>query len=712
MLERSRNRASLRVPVCVGLALCAAAGTTLSAASAAGFQFGGGDKRTDSLRRVLAYQPQQEAYGAVELWSGADGSLLQRIESSESNDLFAFSATSVNDLDGDEFDDVVVGAPLSSAGGAASGRVDVISSATGRVLWSFAGSKHEMLGIAVHGVGDVDADKVPDVAAMGTTGRGDKRLSHVTFFSGATGQKIATFYGREPGDGFGSSVSNIGDRNGDGLAEVAIMAPGGGASSTLTILTPALPEAGSQEIDLARRVCEDLVDIIDVIDVIDIINPIDIDILVRFRYPGDNSNRTMGELVVSSSGNVEERVVQFSSDLAGDVNQDGMIDDADASLVASKLYQIVEDDSPIRTDLNHDGFTDASDLATVLISASTDAPTTTPALLDAMRERDEQGAFYTTLLSSSHRLNEGEQVIATLLAGCQGCPPCPTGNPNTTADDQWPDGSTRVVGEYPNQRVEECFRCRCCGPGGWETVDGNPQITENTNGSSDMSKSASAYVGGASASIYGTVPVWAIGTVTQITGSANASWNQNWTNRWRGSGPACGQTVSMSASGVGSASVQVAADAAQGCGASANAQSGGGTNGCGNASVSYTTPSLNLTAQYEVNSQGNEGVRLNGNADVEGGAGRVTGASGGVQFEYSANNSWTVTSSAASASGGAQFWTVGDNSCTQYCNTSGYTKGSRGTVTVGGSANGNDNTWPFYNDYATCSASASVNFGI
>lgn len=705
MLERLRNRASLRVPVCVGLALCAAAGTTLSAASAAGFQFGGGDMRADSLKRVLAYQPQKDALGAVELWSGGDGSLLRRVTSNESNDLFGFSATSAGDLDGDGLDDIVVGAPMSRAGGAASGRVDVISSATGKVLWSIAGSTQEMLGLAVHGLGDVDTDKVPDFAAMGTTGRGDKRLSHVTIFSGATGEPIATFYGGEPGDNFGSSVTTLGDRNGDGLAEVAIMAPAGTAGSSLTFVTPALPEAGSQEVDLARRVCEDTIDIIDIIDVIDIepLIPIDIDILVRFRYPGSDANRTMGELAISSKGKVQERVVQSTDDLAGDVNKDGIIDDADASLVMSKLYQIVEDDSPIRTDLNHDGFTDASDLATVLVGASSDAPTTSPALLDGMRERDEQSAFFATFLVSGDRLSEEAQVVATLVSSCQGCPPCPIGNPNDPSDDQWPDGSSKP-GAGPNDPWVECFHCRCCGPGSW--VWQNPTQTATAPYSeSDPGRSGGASAGNpgsANASVVDALPrgFWTV--VESSTAIATARWNFSQSIAWIGTGPACGATWSATPQGTGSSAVNVSASAYPGVSSSASASGGGGASALG-ANFSFNMPTITLTATYAgLNANGDYTINVAGN-----GGATQTSVQGAATVSVSSSTNWTVVGT-GSASGNASFFCANPVTTTKYCQLGGYTGSTNGVTTANGTGTG---VWGFFsNAYASYAAYAGVSF--
>jgi hypothetical protein len=718
MRMRVKSIGTRRVQACFAWMLVVTAGGVASAAQSSaspGFNFGGKDRQPDSLRRVMAYQASgsqagAKSLGAVEVWSGADGSLLSRLESSESDDLFGFSATSAGDLDGDGYDDVIVGSPLSRVGGRASGRVDVISAVSGKVLLSIPGAANQMLGLAVHGLGDLDGDGVADIAASGTNGRGSHRMSHLNIYSGASGKVISSFVGGEPGDNFGSSVTNLGDRNGDGLADIAILAPAGSQSSILSIVSPMMPEAGGQEIDLLRRVCEDHIDIITPIDrdIIDRDRDIDpgidiIDVDIRFRYPGNDSNPSLGRMRISADGQVTEELLQSSNDLAADVNKDGLIDDADTALVASNLYRVVEDDAPVRTDLNHDGFTDAADLTTVLVSAYNGDESVSPAVLDGMHQRDEQKDFLVTLLATGGQLSEEEQVVATVLAGCQGCPPCPIGNPNDPSDDQWPDGASRP-GAGPNDPWVECFHCRCCGPGYWAWQTPTQSGTAAFS-SSDPYRSGGGYPGNpgsASAWVYDALPrgFWTV--VETSTAIAAANWNFSQATTWLGAGPPCGASWSATPQGTGSSAVNVSASAYPGVSSSASASGGGGASALG-ANFSFNMPTITLTATYAgLNANGDYTINVAGN-----GGATQTSAQGAATVSVSTSTNWTVVGT-GSASGNASFFCANPTTTTKYCQLGGYTGSTNGVATANGTGTG---VWGiFSNAYASYNAYASVSF--
>ena len=94
------------------------------------------------------------------------------------------------------------------------------------------------MGVAVAGLGDVDADGVPDLL-VGVPGKdigGEGGLSNVGLayvFSGKAGRVIRTLNhplegGSEAGAAFGSAVANAGDIDKDGVTDILIGAPGEG----------------------------------------------------------------------------------------------------------------------------------------------------------------------------------------------------------------------------------------------------------------------------------------------------------------------------------------------------------------------------------------------------------------------------------------------------------------------------------------------------
>jgi hypothetical protein len=167
-------------------------------------------------------------------------------------DFFGISVANVGDLDGDGVADLAVGATGDDTNGTDRGAVHILFlNASGTVksstkIASGTGggptlANDDLFGISVANVGDLDGDGVADltVGARGDdTGGTDRGAVHILFLNASgtvkSSTKIASGTGGGPTladyDLFGSSVANVGDLDGDGVADLAVGARGDGAN--------------------------------------------------------------------------------------------------------------------------------------------------------------------------------------------------------------------------------------------------------------------------------------------------------------------------------------------------------------------------------------------------------------------------------------------------------------------------------------------------
>jgi FG-GAP-like repeat/FG-GAP repeat len=137
------------------------------------------------------------------------------------------SVSSAGDVNGDGFDDVIVGAHGYSHGypyeGSALAYLGSGSGLSRTPAWvATGGKKYAGLGDSVAGAGDVNGDGYDDVIVSTVLGQVFGFLGSASGLS-PTADWVVT--GEQPEDGFGGAIGTAGDVNGDGYDDVVIGAP-------------------------------------------------------------------------------------------------------------------------------------------------------------------------------------------------------------------------------------------------------------------------------------------------------------------------------------------------------------------------------------------------------------------------------------------------------------------------------------------------------
>jgi len=156
-------------------------------------------------------------------------------------DQFGFSVSSAGDVNGDSYDDVIVGAIFNDGAALNAGEIYIYhGSATGLSLtpdWSDLGeAMHDHFGNSISSLGDVNKDGYDDII-IGARYNDDSAndAGKVYLYSGSnSGISSHTTWsvnGESSGDSFGLSVSTAGDVNRDGYDDFIIGAPNSGGSS-------------------------------------------------------------------------------------------------------------------------------------------------------------------------------------------------------------------------------------------------------------------------------------------------------------------------------------------------------------------------------------------------------------------------------------------------------------------------------------------------
>ncbi len=206
--------------------------------------------------------------------SSLDGNNGFRLDSPAEYDQSGVSVDSAGDINGDGYADLIIGAPGSTPAGFNSGSSYVVFGHSGNFAHPLqlvglngnngfrldGGQAFAKSGIAVSAAGDINGDGVDDLligASLADTPIPDAGRSYVVFgrigggfphplsLSSLNGSNGFRLDGIDAHDFSGRSVSAAGDINGDGVADLVIGAPGGGANGK--------PDSGSSYVVFGRN---------------------------------------------------------------------------------------------------------------------------------------------------------------------------------------------------------------------------------------------------------------------------------------------------------------------------------------------------------------------------------------------------------------------------------------------------------------------------
>ncbi|HEX2897566.1 MAG TPA: dockerin type I domain-containing protein, partial [candidate division Zixibacteria bacterium] len=165
--------------------------------------------------------------GRAFVYSGRTGNLLYTFTGETAGDNFGYSVASAGDANKDGYSDLIVGAIGNDAGGPLAGRAYVYSGQTGTIMYTFTGmAEEDLFGFSVSTAGDINGDSFDDLVVgsqLNDAGGNNSGSAHI--YSGKTGNLVNFLAGEGYDDRFGVSVSNGGDLNIDGFDDVLIGAP-------------------------------------------------------------------------------------------------------------------------------------------------------------------------------------------------------------------------------------------------------------------------------------------------------------------------------------------------------------------------------------------------------------------------------------------------------------------------------------------------------
>ncbi len=191
------------------------------------------DLDDDDVADLLITAPFNDAAGSnagrVYAYSSRTGSLIRVFTGATVGGQFGNAVADVGLIDEDDVPEILIGAPGQQSVG--SGSAYLYSGQSGALIRQFDGENPgDNFGGAVRPAGDMDGDLVPDllIGAAGYDGGAGANSGRVYVLSGATGRRIKRLDGPSANAQFGSAVAPLGDITGDDVSDFIVGAPNAG----------------------------------------------------------------------------------------------------------------------------------------------------------------------------------------------------------------------------------------------------------------------------------------------------------------------------------------------------------------------------------------------------------------------------------------------------------------------------------------------------
>jgi hypothetical protein len=199
---------------------------------------GAGDFNGDGVEDYVIGQYQNGSFGNIAIVGGSTGASPGNITFTGSGSAGAslgYSVDGIGDFNNDGYADVVAGAPTSGTTGAAyliSGRSDWntdinIASPGVNGAQTIIGDPSSSFGSSVTGIGDFNGDGFSDFAIGAPSENGNTGAVRLYYGNDANSATASgyMFYG-DPGDALGEEMTGLGDINGDGRSDLMVAGAG------------------------------------------------------------------------------------------------------------------------------------------------------------------------------------------------------------------------------------------------------------------------------------------------------------------------------------------------------------------------------------------------------------------------------------------------------------------------------------------------------